>query len=140
MSQEGENSRDEDNWKIAQVIGWKRLEVPVEIKYFWRTGSQVTGLATLEKPDGQPALESWIPDYCGDLNKMREAEKSLNIDQEYVYGDALAKECRREENKAEGVSPETTFPFNGWGHYALATLDAKTRATVFLKLFGKNQK
>jgi hypothetical protein len=71
---------------------------------------------------------------------MREAEKSLNIDQEYVYGDELAKECRREENKAEGVSPETTFTFNGWGHYALATLDAKTRATVFLRLFGKNQK
>lgn len=131
-----ESSRQDDNWKIAQIRGWRRLEKPVEIKYFWRAGSQVTGLATVCLPDGEPALESWVPDFFGDLNAMREAEKSLDIDQEYLYGDALARECRREENAAVGESPDHEFPFNGWGHYALVTLDAPTRAAVFLRLFG----
>ena len=127
----------ENNWRIAEIIGWKRLGNPVEIKYFWRAGSQTTGFAEVCRPDGEPALESWVPDFCGDLNDMRKAEKSLNIDQEYLYGDALAKECRREENAIEGNSPDHEFPFNGWGYYALATIDAPTRAAVFLRLFGQ---
>ena len=124
------------NWRIALIIGWKRLENPVEIKYFWRAGSQVVGSATVCRPDGQPALESWVPNFRGDLNAMREAEKSLSVDQEYLYGEALANECRREENALAGERPDHHFPFNGWGHYALATLDAPTRAAVFLRLFG----
>lgn len=131
-----ESSRQDDNWRIAQILGWRRLEKPVEIKYFWRTGSQTTGLATVCRPDGVAALESWVPDFFGDLNAMREAEKSLTVDQEYLYGDALAKECRREENTVGGEDPDHEFPFNGWGHYALATLDAPTRAALFLQLFG----
>lgn len=79
-----------------------------------------------------------VPDYSGDLNAMRVAEKSLSIDQEYLYGEALAKVCRREENEVAGEDPDHEFPFNGWGHFSLATLDAATRAGVFSKLFSKS--
>lgn len=126
----------DENWRIAEILGWSLLDEPVEIKYSWRTGSQATGLATLRRPDGQPALESWVPNYRGDLNAMREAEKSLTIDQEYLYGDELAREIRREENILAGDDPDTPFPLNGWGNYLLATIGAATRARVFLKLFG----
>jgi hypothetical protein len=131
--------RKGDNWRIAKILGWKVLPEAVDIKYFWRTGSQTTGKAGVCRPDGTPAMEDWIPDFTGDLNAMREAEKSLNVDQEYLYGEALAKECRREENAVAGEDPSHEFPFNGWGHFALATFDARTRAMVFLRLFEEGR-
>lgn len=82
--------------------------------------------------------EGAAPNYSGDLNLMRMAEKSLNIDQEYLYGEELAGVCRREENEAAGVDPDHEFPFNGWGHFSLATLEASTRAGAFLRLFSKS--
>ena len=124
------------NFAIAQIMGWKVLEQPVVIDYFWRPGSSTKALATVSRPDGTPALESWVPRYCEDLNAMSEAEKTLNIDQQYLYGDALAQEVRREENVLAGDDPESEFPLNGWGHYSVATIGASTRARVFLKLFG----
>jgi hypothetical protein len=128
-------SSSKTNWEIAQIVGWSRLENPVEIKYFWRTGSQTTGQATVTNPAGHPSLEEWVPDFCGDLNAMHSAEKTLDIDEEYIYGDALAKEVRLDENRAAGAPAEKEFPFNGWGHYALATLDASVRARIFVELF-----
>lgn len=127
--------RNQSNWRIAKILGWLELSVPVEVQYFWRAGSQSTGRAGVCRPNGEPALESWIPDYGGDLNAMREAERSLNVDQQYLYGEALARECRRAENILAGDDPENEFPFNGWGHFSLSTLDATVRAGVFLRLF-----
>jgi hypothetical protein len=130
------DQRRVDNWRIAQFLGWRRLPEAVEIRYVWKGGSQEGGVAVLGRPDGTPALEDWIPDYTGDLNAMREAEMALDIDEQYLYGEALAKECRREENELSGESCDHEFPFNGWGHFSLATMDAGIRGQVFIKLFA----
>ncbi len=91
-------------------------------------------MATYSSPDGSPALESWIPNFSQDLNALRRAELALNIDQGYVYGEALALECRRDENLAAGDHPEKKFPFNGWGYFSLATMPASVKAAVLARL------
>jgi hypothetical protein len=64
----------EINIAIAEACGWKKTiemrsvvvgydaEIPVE---FWHS------------PDGRSACREWYPDYCHDLNAMREAEEQL---------------------------------------------------------------
>jgi hypothetical protein len=78
-----------------------------------------------------------LPDYCNDLNAMHEAERALNIDEEYHYGEELAAMIRRPENTLAGVSEDTVFPLNGWGFYSVAHATARQRAEAFLRTVGK---
>jgi len=85
--------------------------------------------------------EVWdiVPDYLTDLNAMHEAEKTLGQDDSYRYGDALAASVRKPELEAmrrEGMDEDDQFPFNGWGHFAVAHLTAAQRAEAFLKTKG----
>lgn len=75
-----------------------------------------------------------VPDYLNDLNAMHEAEQILNQDELYNYGDLLASNVRREENIRFGHPESQAFPFNGFGHAALARTSARDRALAFLKV------
>ena len=72
-----------------------------------------------------------IGNYCNDLNVMHEAEKTLNIDQQYSYGEMLRV-------VSENVGPRGGhFLPNGWGCFSLAHLTARQRAEAFVTAIGK---
>ena len=65
-----------------------------------------------------------IPDFCNNLNAMREAEQNLNSDQQEEYG-AMLSAAVGMTNEYE-VTPERLF--------TLATVSAKQRAETYLKV------
>lgn len=70
-------------------------------------------------------------DYCNDLNAMHEAEKVLEIDQQYVYGEEL-----RAISGNVGPCGGHFIP-NGWGVFRLATATPRERSEAFLRTLGK---
>ena len=81
-----------------------------------------------DKPKLRVFLRSKRPAYTCDLNAMHEAEKALDMHQQYEYGEALARMTIGEQfDDPEGFSP------NGWGYYAPITATASQRAEAFLK-------
>lgn len=74
-----------------------------------------------------------LPNYTGDLNAMHEAEKVLDMHQQYAYGETLA---RATIGAGQFDDPEGFTP-NGWGYYAPSTATAAQRAEAFLRTIGK---
>jgi hypothetical protein len=67
-----------------------------------------------------------VIDYCNDLNAIHEAERHLNIDQEYNYGEELRK-------VSENIGPRGGhFTPNGWGCFSLAHLNAHQKAQALV--------
>ena len=97
---------------IAQELGWSWVD-----DWYWRS------------PHG--AKHEFPPDYANDLNAMHEAEKSLNPDQTYDYGQFLARLTIGDEFDDEGFTP------NGFGYFAVVRATARQRAEAFLKTVGK---
>jgi hypothetical protein len=65
-------------------------------------------------------------DFCNDLNAIHEAERHLNIDQEYNYGEELRK-------VSENIGPRGGhFSPNGWGCFSLAHLNAHQKAQALV--------
>lgn len=82
--------------------------------------------------DETVGADARIPDYTGNLNAMHEAEKVLDMHQQYEYGEALARTTiGKEFDDPDGFSP------NGWGYYAPITATASQRAEAFLRTIGK---
>lgn len=115
------------NIAIAEACGWTDCGVLDDGRSF----GLPTGVTSIN------GRYSPIPDYCNDLNAMHEAERALNIDEEYDYGEELAAMIRRPENTLAGVSEDTVFPLNGWGFYSVAHATARQRAEAFLRTVGK---
>ena len=114
------------NAAIAESIGWDFD--PVEAHEWGSRGRWV------KPPSGELVFRHSIPDYCNDLNTMHEAEKVLDMHQQYDYGEALARmRIGAEFDDPEGFSP------NGWGYYSPITATAAQRAEAYLKTIGKWQ-
>ena len=101
------------NKAIAEYLGWKELD-------FHSDGKHIIG----DRPSFHKGkivsytVDQYVPDYCGDLNEMHEAEKilfTMNNWEACTYETAL--------------QTETT----SWAWHATA----KQRAKVFLKTIGK---
>lgn len=115
-------SNEQINIAIAETCGWKNYGL---------------GWSHSSLPPEANVYGRKLPDYCNDLNAMHEAERALNIDEEYDYGEELAAMIRRPENTLAGVSEDTVFPLNGWGFYSVAHATARQRAEAFLRTVGK---
>jgi len=55
--------------KVAELCGWD-LTI--------HTSERVYGQKFVTNPEGKLVIKDLIPDYCNDLNAMREAEKMLD--------------------------------------------------------------
>ena len=115
---------EQQNAAIAKVCGWHKHDCNDDL--CWKFG---------EDRMGRTCSYYDLPSYTTDLNAMNEAEKMLNVNQEYTYGAALAQLVRDPEDKAFGELPEE-WPFNGWGYFTLAHLTAAQKAETFLKVLG----
>ena len=105
---------EEQRISIAEACGWSKNGSSGNEEWPWV--KPVNGVAKL------------LPDYPNDLNAMHEAEKVLDMHQQYDYGEALARmTIGAELDDPEGFSP------NGWGYYSPTTATAAQRAEAFLK-------
>lgn len=68
------------------------------------------------------------PDYCNDLNAMREAEKTLNYEQAELFEDKLCDICVTENEERDNPLPY---------RFAVAHATARQRAEAFLRTTGK---
>jgi len=102
------------NIAIAEACGWKKLS---EYNGAWGRDLQRTYL---------------LPDYCNDLNAMHEAEKTLDDDHLYIYGNILDYITRKVKMPMSYVhKPEA-------GMYPeLFRATARQRAEAFLKTINK---
>ena len=84
-------SEEEINIAIAEYRGWQILEPEVHkaITYHWAI-----------EPDGSKSI---LPDYCNDLNLMREAEKLLDDDQWLEYMLNLQDVLQRDPNRGKWI-------------------------------------
>ena len=120
-------SIDQINIAIAESMGWVKVE------------NSRASLAPKEfridsAGEAWTSLQLAMPDYRNDLNAMHEAEKVLDMHQQYDYGEALARmRIGAEFDDPEGFSP------NGWGYYSPITATAAQRAEAYLKTIGKWQ-
>lgn len=115
---------------IGEAMGWTKCRLTI----------RGAGGPRNPSPYGFPPgrnYETSLPNYLNDLNAMAEVEQILDIDQQYVYGELLAQMIRIPENAAYGEKLEKKFPFNGWGHFSLATMTAAERAEAFLRVTGR---
>jgi hypothetical protein len=114
-------TKDQINKTIATVCGWTLFctkTVDGKVVHYGHPKHLNNG------------YEIPIPDYCNDLNAMHEAEKSLNFDEVYNYGEEL-------RIVSENVGPKGGhFTPNGWGCFSLAHLTAEHRAKSFIKVIS----
>ena len=131
---------EQQNIAIAQVCGWKRSE-----KWDYSLYGRVSKNPSQKVFNRVPAYEKdectrrpeELPNYTGSLDDMHEAEKSLDVDQEGKYGDALIHQyVHLPENIVCGDKPTKRFPLNCWGYFTLAHLTAAQKAETFLKVLG----
>jgi hypothetical protein len=114
---------------IAEACGWKRWDHPDALK---RKEGWIMPENFVEDPEGFQVSRHSVPDYLNDLNAMHEAEKVLDWDQKYDYGEALARMTIGDEfDDPEGFTP------NGLGYFAPITASAAQRAEAFLRTLGK---
>lgn len=120
-------NKEQQRIKIAEACGYKNVHALNKWKEggAMSDGTLVGDLGTMSKV--------YVPDYTSDLNAMHEAEKVLDLDQSYEYGQALAMIVREPENIAFKEKPARKFPLNGWGHFHVAHLTAFQRSEAFLK-------
>ena len=118
---------------IAKACGWK-TKTSKDGKRFW-----------CKRPEWAETKHAWwqgfgiLPDYLNDLNACHEFEKGLDINEAYEYGEALAAIVRKPELEAarrEGQDEDDQFPFNGWGHFAVAHLTAAQRCEAYIRTKG----
>ena len=95
----------EINIKIAEDCGWKREDVENNELLIW----------SKEAPNNiHFRYASELPNYCNDLNAMREAEQALTGPQQLAYQGHLSKE-------------------DIYCHWLSITATAKQRALAFIK-------
>ena len=124
-------TNEQINTAIAETCGWecwkanlegKRWKSPYANAYFkWR------------KPwsgcEGQRIYSNTIPDYCGDLNAMREAEKLIpEKGRESAYWFFLRELLD---------FPDAESDWNGFYFFAAIHSTPLQKAEAFLKVFGK---
>ena len=105
---------EEINRAIAEHLGWKWFDHP--------DTREMTKTYTLAdkwvlNPAGKLVFPHSVPNYCGDLNAMHEAEKTLENHQLWMVTTALA-----------GIVHEDT---------PIAHATARQRAEAFLRTVGK---
>lgn len=110
-------SPEQQRIKIAEVCGWKE---------------GTTGLWQDPDKSGYYAC----PDYLSDLNAMHEAEKVLDEQQKWNYGQLLASLVLKDKNVFFGEEADPEPRLNGYGHFYLATIPAAQRAEAFLRTLG----
>ena len=100
-------SEEEINIAIAEYRGWQILEPEVHraFTYHWAI-----------EPDGSKSI---LPDYCNDLNAMREVEMTLSNEIYEEYWNQLIFVCMNE------------------GEERMNSASAKLRAKAFVKTIGK---
>lgn len=118
-NREGEIMSDQEiNIAIAEVVGWKDLEIEDFSEYgvpcFILMGSNNTGTRLMP------------PDYCGDLNAMHEAEKTLIFSERKLFRYCLQKV------KGSEIEDGVVIAIDECVH---AT--ARQRAEAFLRTIGK---
>ena len=111
-------NKEQINIKIAEACGWTD------------TGDS-DGLLMGCRP-GNSTIRNPIPSYNGDLNACAEMEKMLRMhpDNEYKYGDTLARMTIGEEREDEDFTP------NGFGYFIVAHATAAQRCESFLRTLG----
>lgn len=103
-------TNEQINIAIAEACGWKLLETPLDDCGF---------AAYAKDPNGCPCPS--IPDYCKDLNAMREAEIGMTEPMRQTYEQELQRVLLR------------TYEENSW----LVSATARQRAEAFLRTIGK---
>ena len=100
-------SEEEINIAIAEYRGWQILEPEVHraFTYHWAI-----------EPDGSKSI---LPDYCNDLNAMREVEMTLSNEIYEEYWNQLIFVCMNE------------------GEERMNSASAKLRAKAFVITIGK---
>ena len=115
---------------INAVMTNEQINIAIFEIFGWKWEPEKNSFCKDINGEPLPFLEK-TPDYCNNLNFVHEIEKTLNIDQQYNYGEAL-------RIASENVgSRGGHFPFNGWGCFALANLNARKRCEALLKVIGK---
>lgn len=116
------------NMAMAQACGWVGLRLCVESK------CGVVGYNPADNPFPHDKGEQDVPNYYEDLNSCHEAEKTLTPDEQYHYGDMIAKSLRDAEDAALGEKTGKKWKFNGMGYFDLAHLSAPQRCESFLRV------
>jgi len=99
----------EINTAIAEHLGWKNL---------WKTHA-----FGLRGDDPNTGEDNDVPNYCGDLNAMHEAQKMLTESHQYIY--------------AEKILPYSDDECSQTVAWAMLTATARQRAEAFLRTIGK---
>jgi hypothetical protein len=86
------------NKAIAEYLSWKELD-------FHLDGKRILG----NRPSFHNGtivsytVDQYVPDYCGDLNEMREAERYLNDDQWLEYMLNLQDVLQRDPHRGKWI-------------------------------------
>ena len=110
-------TNEEINIAIAEACGW-RIAGRVLPEY------KESATACWIRPNGDEWQEESLPDYCNDLNAIRDAVMTLPENKRVLYGVRLAWECGHTDKKSVGL-------------WHISTATAYHRAVAFLKVLEK---
>jgi len=111
------------NKAIAEYLSWKELD-------FHLDGKRILG----KRPSFHNGkivsytVDQYVPDYCGDLNEMHEAEKVLTYEQAELFEDELCDIAKEKNDVMENPLP--------W-RFSVCHATASQRAKAFVKTIDK---
>lgn len=128
------------NIAIAEAVGWKwfrKVNDAGHIRNDLLNTAQVDtyqahGWVRIDQPKRSEFCDdSTVPNFCGDLNAMAQAEATLTDEQHNKYRHILAKVCGvGHANRAYGL----------YAHRNLVSAPAKERATAFVRALNLEPK
>jgi hypothetical protein len=108
-------SDQEINTAIAEECGWTKV--------FSEEWGPLRGLKSGDKFYAGCAFTT-VPDYCNDLNAIRDAVMTLPENKQVLYGVRLAWACGHTDKGSVGL-------------WKISTATARQRAEAFLRTLGK---
>lgn len=135
-------TNNEINIAIAELSGWyPHPDNNKRKQKFWTHGGDGYGLPNgcVKRMAANPPVHdgSWedvpsLPDYCNDLNAMREAESRFNNSKD---SDSYIRNLLFETRNL--IVREDSLVLNSWTMYSLVNSTAMQRAKAFLKTINK---
>lgn len=120
------------NIAIAEACGWKKLTVPLEDDLGPIGDMTTTKWKRPSNPYGYVDPTSSVPNYCNDLNAMREAIMSLPSGvRDNSFTSQLAMVCGFKAHGSDAWSELHQ------GRCAVINATARQRAEAFLRTLGK---
>ena len=86
---------EQQNRTIAKHCGWMQSKSSMWEGWWHQTGKN--------------AYQQFCPNYCNDLNAMHEAEKVLNVNEQYLYWIALLETRSRPEDYGDSGDFEAIY-------------------------------